>query len=480
MGRRAEGWKLVPSKHKSSKMLYVEFRHGGKRRHISTGETDPSRASTQAAQIYTEVVSGRRALSVTPEGVEVLSKRPLDELFAEWLAATEPTIDETTFDIYQIYVHTHFIPFFHSLDILAIGTQDYCRARLRLVKRKTLLKELSALRGALNYFAEKKYLSKVPTIKSPQPKATGKTDNPKARKTEPTILEKHEIEQIIEKLPERYRGALVRARVQFAWETGLRPETISTIRSPEDYHRGQTFLKIRAESDKNRYSRIVPLTDGARAAIDSVCPDVGIIFGKHSFKKQLRKAAKESGLPETTYAHLTAYDLRHSRATYWVEHSQNLAGVAFLLGHKEITTLNRYVRPSNRAAQEVLQQAAMGASNSEIFSPENIKYGEHMASTDELLGKLPIENLSESGSSTCQIPQQKRPPTRGSLGSAKEGSRTPTALRPLEPESSASASSATFATSPSLAWWSDSVKTKVKPAIIYQFYQVVLSISLLL
>lgn len=43
------------------------------------------------------------------------------------------------------------------------------------------------------------------------------------------------------------------------------------------------------------------------------------------------------------------------------------------------------------------------------------------------------------------LPQEKSPPISGGLQSAKGGSRTPTALRPLEPESSASASSATFA-----------------------------------
>ena len=69
---------------------------------------------------------------------------------------------------------------------------------------------------------------------------------------------------------------------------------------------------------------------------------------RHTFKGLLRRAARDAGLPEEKASKLTAYDFRHSRATHWVENSRNLAGVAFLLGHKEITTLNKYVKPGQR------------------------------------------------------------------------------------------------------------------------------------
>jgi integrase len=49
----------------------------------------------------------------------------------------------------------------------------------------------------------------------------------------------------------------------------------------------------------------------------------------------------------------TAYDLRHARATQWAE-SGNLVGVAYLLGHKQITTTNKYAKPNRAAAERVL------------------------------------------------------------------------------------------------------------------------------
>ena len=81
-----------------------------------------------------------------------------------------------------------------------------------------------------------------------------------------------------------------------AWETALRPRTIARLTAPGDYHRGATTLQIRDEIDKNRFGRELPLTDTARAALDSVCPTSGLIFGHHDCTMLLRRAAKAAGI----------------------------------------------------------------------------------------------------------------------------------------------------------------------------------------
>lgn len=112
------------------------------------------------------------------------------------------------------------------------------------------------------------------------------------------------------------------------------------------------MLIITDEIDKIRFGRELPLTDGARAALDSVCPEAGIIFGKHDYRDQLEKAAAVALTPEKAKT-FAGYDLRHARATQWAE-SGNLVGVAYLLGHKQITTTNKYARPNRAAAERVL------------------------------------------------------------------------------------------------------------------------------
>lgn len=89
---------------------------------------------------------------------------------------------------------------------------------------------------------------------------------------------------------------------------------------------GGSVLAITDEIDKIRFGRELPLTEGARQALESVCPESGPIFGKHDYRDQLRKAAAKSVPPEQAKT-FTAYDLRHARATEWAE-SGNLVGVA--------------------------------------------------------------------------------------------------------------------------------------------------------
>ena len=86
--------------------------------------------------------------------------------------------------------------------------------------------------------------------------------------------------------------------------------------------------------DKNRFGREVPLSEGARAALDQVWPDVGRLFGSHNYRRLLREAAKAAGIDEYRAARISDYDLRHSRLTHLGQVSSNLSGVMFLAGHK--------------------------------------------------------------------------------------------------------------------------------------------------
>jgi integrase len=122
---------------------------------------------------------------------------------------------------------------------------------------------------------------------------------------------------------------------------------------PENYVRGSSLLVITEAIDKARFGREVPLTPRAREALDAVAPRAGVIFGRHDYRPQLAKAAAKVLPPERART-FTAYDLRHARATQWAE-GGNLVGVAYLLGHKQVTTTNRYARPNEAAAKRVLK-----------------------------------------------------------------------------------------------------------------------------
>ncbi|MFO0683927.1 MAG: tyrosine-type recombinase/integrase [Sandaracinus sp.] len=294
----------------------------------------------------------------------IVSRAPLHELFAAWLAAIASALDEATWKTYKLYAKTHFIPYFAQLSsITEASWSDYVTARLRKVLAKSIRKEASAMRGFLGWCKTQGYISVVPSITSPSKRVQGTRDTSKDRKRHAQVLAVEEVEAVLAALPERQVRGKGRPRAYYTlmFETGLRPATLDGLRAPDDYRRGAFMLNIRAENDKTRFERALPLTPRARAVLDAVCPDEGPIFGAHDYRVALRAAAIVAGIDEERGRRLSDYDFRHTRATILANGTKKLGGVAYLLGHKHVTTTNTYVHPGFSEAAGVLEEVAAPA-----------------------------------------------------------------------------------------------------------------------
>ena len=102
-----------------------------------------------------------------------------------------------------------------------------------------------------------------------------------------------------------------------------------------------------------------PITDRARAAIDARFPCDGIIFPEFDCRDALRRAAVAAGISAHRASRLSIYDFRHGRGTEWGT-TGNLIGIAYLMGHKHVTTTNHYVHARRRAAESVLSGHRLG------------------------------------------------------------------------------------------------------------------------
>jgi hypothetical protein len=138
-----------------------------------------------------------------------------------------------------------------------------------------------------------------------------------------------------------------------------------------DYKRGDKTLRIRDEADKARFGRTLPLTPRARAALDRVCPEVGVIFGAHDYRNILRAAAKAAKLPKDKAERISAYDFRHSRLTHLGERTDNLVGLQHLAGHKHASTTAIYMHADETAAAQVLASLPRGFSSH--IRPKKVK-----------------------------------------------------------------------------------------------------------
>lgn len=385
MARAAEGWSLRLDAARG--VYYVRFRVHGKRVHRSTGESQTSRARVVAARMYATALAGSAVQSSDSAGSRnattdaarghprpLLAHRPLlaragpkrgelplRELLDEWLCIIEPELDAQTLATYRLYARTHWCALFTSLSAIDdAAAAAYVRARLRCVRRNTVKKELSALRRFLRWANDEQLLAGMPRVITPPRSAAGvpyrKGEGRKVR----VDLSESEVARVLAALPERSpRGGLpVRAFFTVMYETSLRRETLWQITAPIDYQRGEAVLRIRDDIDKSRFGRVVPLSERARAALDAVSPEVGPIFGRRHFGLSLEKAALLAGLDAHRARHLSYHDFRHAALTHLSARTSNLAGLAYLAGHRHLSTTALYTHPNRQAAEALLVAAA--------------------------------------------------------------------------------------------------------------------------
>lgn len=400
MGRQAGGWKLRWVRGEPGVgTAYVRFTYKGTRYDESTRKRDPVEAARAAAEIYAKVVSG-----VTKS--RVISNATLEEATSSWLAEIESGYDEQTIVGYMRFAN-RWVQFFESIaDMTDPGRlSSYVFARLKKSIRQTVLGELSAVNGFLGWAKSNRMIAAVPAMPEIPTRMTGTRTG--TQRAVPVELSRDEVRELIAAIPEwslprgpdrepvdpkaverlrsltgsyramaatlnaegfrRPRGGpwhhrqverelrglqrieqyRVRAYFEFAYETSLRPETIWSIRVPRHWNPGGAYLEIENTIDKARFGRKLPLTERARVLL---AEGGEIPFPKHHYYRYLKRAAAALGFS----AQVAPYDFRHARATHLLEDTGNLPGVAFMLGHKRVTTTNRYAKANQKAAEAAI------------------------------------------------------------------------------------------------------------------------------
>ncbi len=355
MARKAEGWSL--RRDPRTRIWTVIFTVAGRRAHRSTRTRDRKEATKRAAQIYEEVVAGGHARTqVLPlVGVDVVT------LCSAWLSQMQQEKRKHTAKTWEFYAATHWKEFFKDGSELCDDRRlhAYVRKRLKEVTRSTVGKECSGLQSLLNWCARPDigYLQKAPKVPRPPKGVAGNLVLKKIR----VDLTVEQVEALIAALPDTLRAKYdggpkqpCRAFFRVLWETGLRAGTLWRLEAPHDYRKGSSELIIRAEADKSGYARTLDLTQPARDALDSVCPEEGLLFPEINYRLQLRRAAEAIGIPKHLAGHVSPHDFRHARTTHLLDDGAPLTGVAYLVGHKQITTTNLYVHAQRRAAKAAL------------------------------------------------------------------------------------------------------------------------------
>lgn len=380
-------------------VAYINAHVGATRVRESLGVPyDPKQASagerraveTAASKRYADLISGR---VLAPKGARITTLNTLEELLALWIEDAKQTYPRTQKLV--VIMARHFETFANTgdekdkrtpLERLMEDTSPraYAISRIRSILRMTVNKEISWLFRFYEWCKAEKHIASLPDRPDLPKGLTGVRSG--TQRSEPVQITHEEALMIIELTPEwaakggrnhgeHSKGAFrVRDALRLSYETGLRPSTLQKISVPEHYTHGSPTLKVTADIDKSSNERRVPLTEAAREILDRCAPAKGLIFGAHDFRDHIKAAALQVLSPEKA-EDFARYDLRHGRARSLLAASSNLLGVAHMLGHKRLTTTNRYLKTREEDASEVVNSVnnlstAEGPLNVENETPE--------------------------------------------------------------------------------------------------------------
>lgn len=348
MGRPTEGWKV----HWKRGWAYVHFTWDSHPYRLALRTRDRRQAQEAAAREYAEVVSGRRRPLRRQPGTLL----DLAELLDNWLESKRTSIDVDFFPTLEGYARLY-VDRFKSLDrITEASSSTFGLVRLGEVLRTTVLRELSYLRQFLAWCVLHGALTVAPPIPKLPPKAKGVRAGPQRAKA--VHISESEAQAIIAMLPELSktidgRKWPLRARFAVMWETALRPATLSALRVPDHWRPGAKHLEIPDEDDKARWGRPVDLTPEAVRLLREVAPGDGLIFGSHTFAKAIKRAAI-AVLGPVRGKSFAPYDFRHGRAMERLDAHAPMRGVSYMLGHKRVSTTDKYLAPDRRAGAAAL------------------------------------------------------------------------------------------------------------------------------
>jgi hypothetical protein len=221
--KRASPWQTRV--HKSG-FIYVRFTVRGHEVDRSTRTRDPEEAQRIAAEIYSTETAGRGRASGTSAG------EPLEDVTPAWiLEISAGEVDRATANSYASFAN-QWARFFGTTDRLTMPEiAKYIGTRLGRVLRKSIRKDLSALRGFLDWLVRQGGIDVAPVVPAIPRGKGGVRSNPR-RKLTGKVWTREQIEALIAACDEwsqrRARGSDVgRFRVRdyaiVLWETGSDP-----------------------------------------------------------------------------------------------------------------------------------------------------------------------------------------------------------------------------------------------------------------
>jgi site-specific recombinase XerD len=181
------------------------------------------------------------------------------------------------------------------------------------------------------------------------------------------VLTPEEARRLIEATPiKKPRDIRDRALIEVLYATGIRRAELIALTV---YDLDLVAATLKVERGKGDFTRIVPLTQSAMAALKLYLDESRPVYAKHATQVSLfvssrsggplddddivrivQKAAKRAGIAK----HITPHTLRHSLATHLLQGQADIRQIQKLLGHRRLTSTEIYTHVEIGDLQEVI------------------------------------------------------------------------------------------------------------------------------
>jgi len=216
-------------------------------------------------------------------------------------------------------------------------------------RRSSVSRKLSSLRGFFGYLAEAGLIEEDPTRR---------LLGTRVERRLPRAISVEEVFALLERGPSGRWEERDRALLELIYACGLRLEEVSRLRWDQlDVEEG--WVLVEGKGGKERY---VPVGERALEALRAwraragespyVFPggDEGHISPR-TVDRAVRRAARRAGLGE-----ISPHVLRHSFATHLLEGGASLRTVQTLLGHRSLSTTQRYLKVADGRMRELYER----------------------------------------------------------------------------------------------------------------------------
>ncbi len=245
-------------------------------------------------------------------------------------------------------------------EITAVAIRGYLARLHRKNQKSSIARKLSTLRSFFKFLVKKGVLEKSPVEG---------VLTPKRGRALPSVLTVDAVFGLLETIePDTVLAARNRAMFETLYSCGLRVSELTGLNVGDVDAAGGT-VRVRG---KGARERVVPI---GRKAIEAIAAYRGMLVEREAFRREssaplflnrrggrltgrsvariLKKLAELCGIPTP----ISPHTLRHTFATHMLDAGTDLRGVQEMLGHKSLSTTQKYTHVSIDRLMETYDRA---------------------------------------------------------------------------------------------------------------------------